>query len=210
VRLGLAPTRSGYWQKHVELAARLGKKSSRFGALLLGANLGNLVRGERHVLDGVAQLYLHRVDATEDVFPRRVQARVGCEVRAALVGELKAALAGIVQTSDQALVLEELQGRVDGAGTRLPYAAAAISELADDLVAVHRLLGEQGENCGPDVAATGAPATMGVRVPAMRAEKAEVRASLPAAARGFKVLTHVYVSLFSYLRSAGRVTAFVE
>ena len=60
VRLGLAPTRSGYWQKHVELAARLGKKSSRFGALLLGANLE--VDRVEAASDGVLTYFDHVID----------------------------------------------------------------------------------------------------------------------------------------------------
>ena len=59
---------------------------------------------------------------------------------------------------DQALVLEQLQGGVDRAGARRPLAAAALRDHLDDLVAVHRLLGEQGEDRGAHVAAARAPA----------------------------------------------------
>src|SRR5690606_6725134 len=43
-------------------------------------------------------------------------------------------------------------------GARLPRAAAALADLLDDLVAVHRLLGEEHQDGGSHVAATGTPA----------------------------------------------------
>ncbi len=53
---------------------------------------------------------------------------------------------------DQSLVLEGLEGRVDRAGAGPPDAPAALGQLGDDLVAVHRLLGQEGEDGGADVA----------------------------------------------------------
>ena len=90
--------------------------------------------------------------------------RTGCQVRgelvgvlldvaAALLGELQQPAALALAALDQALVLELLDGRVDRAGARLPGAAAALGDLLDDLVAVHRLDGEHVEDRGADVTA---------------------------------------------------------
>src|SRR5262249_46637495 len=52
---------------------------------------------------------------------------------------------------DQALVLQELEGRVDRTGAGAPDAVGAGVELLDDLVAVHRALEQQRQHRGPDV-----------------------------------------------------------
>ena len=75
-----------------------------------------------------------------------------CSVRP-VVGEGEAALAVGVLAADQALVLEHLQRRVDRAGARGPGPLGALLDLFDHLVAVHRALGEQGEDGGADVTA---------------------------------------------------------
>ena len=59
---------------------------------------------------------------------------------------------------DEAFVLELLERGVDRAGARRPVAATALGDHLDDLVAVHRLLGEERQDRGADVAAPGAPA----------------------------------------------------
>src|SRR5580692_2750782 len=71
----------------------------------------------------------------------------------ARVGEGEAALAVDVLTADQALVLEQLEHRVDRAGAGSPCSLAALLDLFDHLVAVHRAVGEQGEDGGADVTA---------------------------------------------------------
>ncbi len=57
---------------------------------------------------------------------------------------------------DQALVLELLQRGIDRAGARRPVPAAALGDHLDDLVAVHRLLREERQDGGADVAPAGA------------------------------------------------------
>src|SRR5439155_11169988 len=69
------------------------------------------------------------------------------------VGEGEHPLAVAVFPRDQALVLEHLQRRVDGARTRAPPATATGLQLRDHLVAVTRLLIEHGEDGRTDVAA---------------------------------------------------------
>ena len=54
---------------------------------------------------------------------------------------------------DETLVLELLEGRIDRSGARAPAAAAALAELLHDLVAVHRLLGQERQGRFADRAA---------------------------------------------------------
>ena len=75
---------------------------------------------------------------------------------------------------DQALVLEQLQRRVDGAGARAPRTTGALVELLDHLVAVHRPLGEQREQGGTDV---GAPTAATTATAATLAGAAEAEAT---------------------------------
>ncbi len=97
--------------------------------------------------------------AAADLLPRRAElVAVLGDVRAARVGELEQPAAAGVLRADEALVLELRERRVDGAGARAPVAAAAVLDLLHQPVAVARLLGEQDEQRGPDVAAPGARA----------------------------------------------------
>ena len=74
--------------------------------------------------------------------------------RATVVGQREDAPSGLGGGRlDQALVLELLERGIDRAGARRPVAAAALGDHLDDLVAVHRLLGEEREDGGADVAA---------------------------------------------------------
>src|SRR5262249_13007116 len=57
---------------------------------------------------------------------------------------------------DQALVVEQLQRRVHRAGAGLPDSVAALCDLLNHLVAVHRPLGEQGQDGRPHVTALAA------------------------------------------------------
>src|SRR4029079_6692212 len=83
------------------------------------------------------------------------------------VGELEHPLAGVGRRlSDELLVLELLQRRGDGARARAPDPPGALRQLLDDLVAVHRLLREEHEDRGADVATSG-PAPEGVRAAAV-------------------------------------------
>src|SRR5699024_10995700 len=70
---------------------------------------------------------------------------------------------GVLLDGEQPLVGQQLEGRVDRSGTGLPGAVGSLLDLPDDLVAVHRLLGEQVDDGCPHVAAVGA-ATAGVAV----------------------------------------------
>ena len=67
-------------------------------------------------------------------------------------------LPSVSLADDQAFVDQQLQGRVDRAGAGLPQVLAALGDLLDHLVAVHRPLGEQHQDGGADVTAAAAPA----------------------------------------------------
>ena len=82
--------------------------------------------------------------------------RLRVDVLAPLGRELVGALALDLDGVDQALVLELLERGVDRAGARLPDALGAALDLLDQLVAVLRLLFEQEQERGADVAAPGA------------------------------------------------------
>src|SRR5439155_17896728 len=95
------------------------------------------------------------------LLPRRAEPLpVLVEMRAAGVGELvdRAALARLA--ANQAFVREELERGIDRAGARAPGALAPLLELLHHLVAVPRLLFEQKQDRGADVAAAHPPAAV--------------------------------------------------
>src|SRR5450755_190649 len=101
--------------------------------------------------------------------------RVRRHVVLAVIGEHVAAAAAVSGLGpDQALVLQLLQGRVDGARTRPPDSPAALADLLDDLVTVHRLLGQQGQRRRPDVTTLG-PRSAHPRLAGPGAEAVETR-----------------------------------
>ena len=80
--------------------------------------------------------------------------RDGLGGRPAGLGQRERPASVAVLDRDEALVLELLEGRIDRAGARAPATAAALAELLHDLVAVHRLLGQEGQGRFADRAAT--------------------------------------------------------
>src|SRR5581483_129108 len=80
------------------------------------------------------------------------------------VGDLVDALAVALDRAHQALVLQELEGGVDGPGAGAPCAAGLGLEGLDDLVAVARALAEDRQQGGADVAPAHAAAAVQVLV----------------------------------------------
>src|SRR6202034_1903189 len=75
------------------------------------------------------------------------------------VGQLEQLLAALAFRGDnQPLVDQQLQGRVDRAGARLPQVLAPLGDLLDDFVTVHRSLGEQHQDGSTNVSTAAAPA----------------------------------------------------
>ena len=162
--------------------------------------------GAHDLPEPVAQLHGSAVGVSRPARPRGAPSvRLGLgDGDAARVGQGEDPSALGLGRGDQALVGEHLQRRVDRPGAGPPHAAAALGELGDDLVAVHRLLGEQPQDRQPDVSATrpGAASTTAVATataprvepgPEGRAEpRAEAgrRAAVPAAATAAGLVGH--------------------
>ncbi len=89
----------------------------------------------------------------------RLGARKRGRLLAAGVRELEDPPAVAVHGADQLLVLELLERRVDRSRAGAPCPAGALGELLDDLVAMHRLLRQEGEDGRADVAAAGLSAS---------------------------------------------------
>src|SRR4051812_47757340 len=157
-------------QDAVDRAPRLVEDGEGLRGLLVVPETGDLLHrgGERHravhqSLDPLARAVLGDLPGLAELV------RVLLDVAPPLVGEVEDLAAVGVRRGDEALVLQLLQHRVHRAGARPPETAAALPELIHDRVAVARLLREQGENGGADVAATPPPATA-VTAPATGAE----------------------------------------
>ena len=75
----------------------------------------------------------------------------GGEFGAAGIGDLVDGLAAVGLLGDEALLFELRQARVDRARARHVGAAEAVAERLDELVAVHRALGEQAQQVEPQV-----------------------------------------------------------
>jgi hypothetical protein len=118
----------------------------------------------------LAQVHDALVDAAGHRQERVAQLlAVSVDVRAPLVGERVRAPAVLLLRAHQALVLELLERGIDRAGARLPVALGAALDLLDQLVAVLRVLGEQEQEGGADVAPPGPSAAA---APAPRAAAA--------------------------------------
>src|SRR6266508_732168 len=146
-------------EQGVDAAARLGQDLERLLGLLTGSGMGRLHRGRADLKCSLTQSESWVVGSGRQLLPG-MPARALEQLsrsRATLVGQRVHALALSLLAHDQSLVLEQLEGRVDRARARAPQPAAPGLELLDDLVAVHRLFGEQGEDAGADVTATGSP-----------------------------------------------------
>src|SRR3954451_21540006 len=89
-------------------------------------------------------------------------------------GKARHLLAVLVLRGNQALVVEQLDGRIDGTGARAPGPAAALANLLDHLVAVHRPVEEEEQGGRTDVAAASP------RAPAHRRIGPEAHASAEA------------------------------
>src|SRR4051794_2144521 len=71
---------------------------------------------------------------------------------AAGVGEARHLLALLIAGRDQTLVVQQLDGRVDRAGAGAPRLAAALANLLDHLVAMHRPVKQEQQGCGAHIA----------------------------------------------------------
>src|SRR5690349_15294188 len=117
--------------------------------------MGGLPDRTEQLANGRPQIHVSRVGTFRDLVPRRGLDLFGG--RAALFGQLEKLLAAFgFARGDQALVVEQLQRRVHRTGARLPQSVAALGDLLDHLVAVHRPLGQQRQDGRSHVAALAA------------------------------------------------------
>src|ERR1700742_4974568 len=101
---------------------------------------------------------MSRLDTFGDLLPRRGLDLLGGA--AAVVGQFEKLLAAFAFGGrDQSLVDKQLKRRVNRARAGAPQVLAALGDLLDHLVAVHRPFGQQRENRGADVATLAAPSS---------------------------------------------------
>src|SRR5262249_27555352 len=113
----------------------------------------DLREGECDVADQLAHLGCLVAHVRAHLLPRRGLLAALLQVSPTRIGELEQLAPVHLLGADQALVLELLKRGIDRAGARAPSSLAALLHLLHDLVAVARLLGDQQQRGGADVAA---------------------------------------------------------
>src|SRR5215472_1539428 len=147
-------------QDPVERLAGLGQDRPCPCYLRFGPRADDLYRGQVNLLHHGAHVNRGAGRVAGHGRPRLIElvAMLG-HVLLALLGQLVGAASALAALLlDEVFILELSQGRVDRSRTGAPEAAAALVDLLDDLVAVHRPLGEQRESRRTDVTAPRAPA----------------------------------------------------
>ena len=181
--------RGALGEEEVDRPACLGEGLRRSGLLVGGACTGDLADGSVELSHEVAEVRAGRllVEARERVRALRLLGEGGAS-RVGDRGQLAARLAG---DRDEALVLELVERRVDRAGARRPTATGAVGDRLHELVPVHRLLDEQHQHGGADVAARCAATTaaVGVVTPVVGVLRGRIRAA-PGATRAFVGWSH--------------------
>ena len=121
--------------------------------------LSHLHDGCPHFAHEAAEVDQGTVGALRCLFPRGGTVTGGVGRGPALGGQAEHPAPFRLVGGHQSLVLHHLEGGIDRARAGPPDAATPLGELGDDLVAVHRLLGEQRDDGGPHVAPShlGAP-----------------------------------------------------
>ena len=107
-------------EDRVDLAAGLVEQLADPALLAFVGSVEDLADRVVQLADRFAQVNLLRVGLGADRVPGSLLAGSGLALGLAGVGEREAALAVDLDAVDQALVLEQLQGRVDRAGARRP------------------------------------------------------------------------------------------
>ena len=157
--LGLFGRRFAPRQEQIELSASVAKDGVRLGDVVCIPGPADLPGGREQLEGLITEIPMTAAHRSRRLCP-------GCgtggelgRLLAAGVGELEDTATAIgLDGTDEAFVLELLEGRVHGAGTRPPGAVAPAFELLNDLVAVRWLLGQEDEDRSSHVTACGAPA----------------------------------------------------
>src|ERR1700722_5179274 len=146
-----------FGENRVDLAASVVDDLDDALLLLGGGGVRGLGHGAEQLADSCPQVEMCGVNPVSDLVPRRGRDLL-CGFFAG-VGQLEQFLAALAFRGDnQPLVDQQLQGRVDRTGARLPQVLAPLGDLLDDFVAVHRSLGEQHQDGGTNVSTAAAPA----------------------------------------------------
>src|SRR3984957_105623 len=146
-----------FGENRVDLAASVVDDLDDALLLLGGGGVRGLRYGAEQLADSCPQVEMCGVNPVGDLVPRR-----GHDLLRGFfagVGQLEQLLAALAFRGDnQPLVDQQLQGRVDRAGARLPQVLAPLGHLLDDFVTVHRSLGEQHKDGGATATTAAAPA----------------------------------------------------
>src|SRR5260221_8647130 len=138
----------------VQRLACIRQDLARVPHLGVGPRAHDLECGHGDLTDEVAHLDSRVSDrARHDVPGRPDLLWVRVNVGAALLGQPVAPATAVARLgAGQALALELLQRGLDRTGARTPHAVAPLADRLDDLVAIHRLLGQQRQRRRTDVA----------------------------------------------------------
>src|SRR5579875_3303681 len=144
-------------QDPVERPARVGQDLACLAHLRIAARADDLEGCHRDLADQPPHLDGGAAEGASHHVPRSAHlVRMRRHVVAAGISErVPSPPALLALGTDQALVLELLQRRIDRAGAWPPHPVTALGDLLDDLISVHRPLGQQRQCCRPDVAAPG-------------------------------------------------------
>src|SRR5690554_3323042 len=150
----------GLGEDQVDLAPSTLERGEGRRDLRVGAHAGHLACGVGECFDPAAQLVAAVRAVALGGLPGGAElGGVGLDVGATFVGQRGEVAPAVRRRRHEAFVGEESDRRVHGAGARPPRATQALGDLLDDLVAMHGLLGEQEQDRGAHVAASGSATT---------------------------------------------------
>ncbi|MNW55699.1 hypothetical protein D3C74_333800 [compost metagenome] len=130
------------------------------------------------------------------------------DVGATVVGEARELAPALSRDGHEALVLEQAQRGVDRTGARTPRTRGTLTDLLDDLVAVHGRLGQEEQDGSADVAAPGAAARAASSGTAVAARAAARSAAVPTGPASFEPVVEPLVgSVVVVVLMVARVTA---
>src|ERR1022692_2598333 len=163
----------------VERSPGVGEYPASLADLGIAARAQDLRCGHGNLPDQLAHLGRGAAGVPGNGIPWRVQlVRVGIGIVPSVLGEDVRSPAALPRLrADQAFILQLLQRRVDRPRARPPDTAAPLADLLDDLVPVHRALGQQRERRRADVAALGPGASHHPRIPEPGTQPRESRRS---------------------------------
>src|SRR5579862_3498410 len=152
---GRCPSRPLLGQQQVERLAGLVDQGDRLLDLVVRAGPLDLRNRGEHGADRLAHPQ-PRAGCVGDLLPGHGFAVLGLgpDRRPAGLGQREDAAAAVLLAGHETLLLHRLEGGVHRTWSWCPRSPAAVGELLDHLVAVHRLLGQETQDCRLHVAAS--------------------------------------------------------